>query len=535
VVDVVSVVWEAAVNPLTNNADLGGIGDGLAIFSDKPDPASSGDFSAVTVTATITPAISNVTVYFHAFDVDDPSSTNAPVDDETAVADNRGNSPDGEFDIALTTSTNGTCSTNFHVSMKPGDNYRVIASPIADFRSQYKAAQTNDHGALVTTNSAQEIEDRYTTLMLTVWRRLHVEVDSMEAVTNNRVVGDVTGIAGCTTGATNLTLSVNLRTGLNPQDNSTNLSTSTILGRFENGTIVLGTNNCQTSNGVTGNGDDFVVNASGFSLPAQIVHGGVTNGVGQVIALANGVFTIEVDLGTNQYAGATFQVVGVAFTITTNTTNTVTVGGAPAVPFILRDDDDETLLPYPNPPISFFQTILEPAYVKLINDGGGSLTNNKQTVQFVANVYNPDAAMNLPNAFESSGARGNDFWIVWVCSAFQPITTPGENYQTTDLGKRADGDSDSEVELVAIAPYGGALLFKETIRDGGAALYGLSVGDLEPPLVAHELGHSFGLPDRHLDADPVNRDSVMGYFWLSHGFAPIDIDIIRQSPENPGM
>jgi hypothetical protein len=205
---------------------------------------------------------------------------------------------------------------------------------------------------------------------------------------------------------------------------------------------------------------------------------------------------------------------GTAATLTTSTLD---------VPVSLVDDDDNnTLLPYANPSLAWLKTVMKDAYVKVVNDGGGDTNNNKQTVPFVLNVYDPDAIMSSANAFESSGNRGDDFWIVWLCSAYQPVAVPGENYGLTKLGGRADGDPDSETKLVAIAPYGGALLFRESIRDGGAASYGLSTTAIESPLVAHELGHSFDLLDRDEDSDPVNRHSIMGYFWLSNGFAPAD-------------
>jgi len=252
--------------------------------------------------------------------------------------------------------------------------------------------------------------------------------------------------------------------------------------------------------------------------------------------IGDSVYTIDVSLTLGAYNGGTFAVGNQLFDVFTNGVNTVNIIQVGQLPFTnLHDDDDDALLPYSTPPLGFLGQILSNCYIVVASDGGGNMSNNKLTVPFVSNVYDPNAIMSSANAFESSGNRTNDYWIVWLCSAHQPVTTPGENYGTTPLGGRADGDPDSEKKLVAIAPYGGALLFRESIRDGGAAAYGLSTNAIEPPLIAHELGHAFGLIDLDKDSNPVNQNSIMGKFWLSNGFAPMDIETIRKRTNSPGM
>jgi len=277
VLDVTSVVFQTNNSPLLLNTNLGGPGGGLAIFPDKPTPTSTLDYSSVRVVATVQPAISNVQVYFRSIDVDDPSSTNTPpLDDETVGHDNKAtNNPSGNLagggdTITLRTSAGGVAWTNFNTTMQPGDNFRVVASLLADFSNNTNAValQTNDHGAVVYRGNTNEIPSNNQTEMLTVWRRLHVEVDSMAAVTNNFVSGNITAISGNGTVATNLTLGTNLNTGLSPADASSNLTSSANLGWFENGTIMIGTNGPQTN--VTGNGDTFVIKTSGFNIPARI-------------------------------------------------------------------------------------------------------------------------------------------------------------------------------------------------------------------------------------------------------------------------
>ena len=124
----------------------------------------------------------------------------------------------------------------------------------------------------------------------------------MAAVVGNTVVGNLTGMTGNATAATNLTLSINLNTGLSPQDNSPNLSTGTGLGRFENGWIRLGTAAVLTG-GLYGNGNTFVRHPAGFAIPAEIIDGANTIPVGQVIGLSGSVFTVAKKEGLR--AGAT--------------------------------------------------------------------------------------------------------------------------------------------------------------------------------------------------------------------------------------
>jgi hypothetical protein len=141
------------------------------------------------------------------------------------------------------------------------------------------ALQANDHGAVVFLNSTVEIPSNYQTEMLTVWRRLHVEVDSMSAVINNRVTGNVLSIQGNSTGATNVVLSVSLNAG----DSSVNLSSATPAnGRFENGWIAIGTS---ISTNLLGNGNNFVRKPAGetFNIRFTLLDANGSNAIsGQV-------------------------------------------------------------------------------------------------------------------------------------------------------------------------------------------------------------------------------------------------------------
>ena len=90
----------------------------------------------------------------------------------------------------------------------------------------------------------------------------------------NFVDGHLTRIDGDGIVARRAFLSENLRTGLTPNDNSDNMTSSSDKGRFENGWIKIGSGTgtpgqTQTS-GLDGNGDDFVVKTAGIDIPVVV-------------------------------------------------------------------------------------------------------------------------------------------------------------------------------------------------------------------------------------------------------------------------
>ena len=133
----------------------------------------------VNVEATVEPPIAGITVYFRVWDVDDPSSTTAPVDPSGDITgpDNRGQAawvgePIGEATTTATTDSNGLATATLIVSMQPGDNYRVTAACI-NHSTGLGSQGSADFGLTPPVGAMTE--------MLTVWRKLHVERDAMAA------------------------------------------------------------------------------------------------------------------------------------------------------------------------------------------------------------------------------------------------------------------------------------------------------------------------------------------------------------------
>ncbi len=481
-----------------------------------------------------------VTFYLRSFDVDDPTAATNAVDNESTDDDNRGTTPAqaGQFTgqnnglLALTFPANvRETNAEFQVTMQPGDNFRVAVNADSNFLLRLENRDTTQHvgstEAVMNANKQRichpnvtgtpadrelRLSTNYASDVLTVWRFLHVEVDSMAAVTNNEVTGSITAIHGAGSSATNLVLNVNLRTGLTPNDQSANLSSGNDNGRFENGRIEIGADRVVSAN-IMGNGDDFVLDPQGFDIPAEITSGGATTTVGQVVAMAGQTFTVSSSMGTNSYTGATLRVAGSSFSITTNGATTITVSGTPTIPFVLWDDDSGSRLPQ-IPNTSDVDRAFRPAFIlsKTV------LQNTNATTPFVQNV---DTATNLSqyagvvqNSFRFdnvANSSNSSHWVVYLSSAFQSACIH-------------DGDHDSEgAVLGTVDDLGGvgALIFLESLAETPAT----TTVD-EKYTVTHELGHLFGGSHDFIhgfDGGLMDQSSVR----TSVDFTPVTLHKIR--------
>jgi hypothetical protein len=157
----------------------------------------------VKVKITIKPPMQGIPLKTKLYDPDDPSDADGPIDDDPNMGDNRG-TPLGFLAGAITSKIVGNVAVaweEFSVSLNPGDNFRLLAAPRdQDFNdikviSSQTAPETqgrlyvdeNDDGEY--NNGDEPVVDEgnpahaaiFSTPLLTVWRRLHVEVDSMGA------------------------------------------------------------------------------------------------------------------------------------------------------------------------------------------------------------------------------------------------------------------------------------------------------------------------------------------------------------------
>ena len=512
----------------------------------------------VEVSLTVAPP-GELKLYLRSFDVDDPTAGTNAVDDESMADDNRGATPaqagqfagesGGVLELVFPENVK-TANCEFQTTMQPGDNFRIAANGDRDFLATLANNDvTQDTGGgeadrnankqrIVCTNitgtvAEQEIRlaDNYASDVLTVWRFLHVEVDSMAAppttgAEKNTVEGTLTAVTGNGTVAQRAFLGVNLNTGLTPQDPSANLS-GTGNGRFENGWIKIGSGagtpgETQTID-LLGNGDDYARKDGGIDVPVLVSKTGQADVSGNLIAWSSILFSLNISSGTltTNYNGGTLNVAGVTTTISSVSTNgginTITVTAAPAIPFVLHDDDAASHPFQPNISLmqasdSTNQNLFATAYIRLVYDLGSGVKTNL----FQMNVESTADALAQLSAGRDSTSYPR-FWTAYVQGTFQGmplITLPGL--------VAGDSDPNNEAGVLGITPglnSLGALIFVETIRDSEVT-GGIAVGSLLQKTTTHETGHQFGL-------DHENNSIMQQGYPVPLVFAPRHLNDIR--------
>jgi len=182
-----TVAWQTSYDgQLDGNPNPGG---GLRMFPDAAEPGGN-PRQVVRVKATVGDLAPGEKrdghmVYFKSFDVDDPSANTGPIDDEGQTQDNRGTPPEGNLNPGFAvTNAQGEATVDFTVTMKPGDNFRVAADLNNDTWLNGLKVKQNDPQALIyESDEVTPVPPGKRTDLLTVWRKLHVEVDSMAAQT----------------------------------------------------------------------------------------------------------------------------------------------------------------------------------------------------------------------------------------------------------------------------------------------------------------------------------------------------------------
>jgi hypothetical protein len=481
----------------------------LQVFPDSPLPGDP-PANQVRIRATVTPAVAfSNGVYFRVFDVDDPYTNAPPIDNEANSADNRGalNQVSG---APFSTDTNGMAEAIFTLSMNPGDNFRAVAVTDPNGFNGLAALQNDGLNARVVTNATgTPVPANHVSPLLTVWRRLHVEIDSMRAVPSgsNLVAGQVTSIMGS---SANLATQVNVNVNLAAGDASVNLDSGGN-GRFENGGILIGTNSPPALTfGILGNGSTYFraqTNQS-FNIPFTLVNG--TNAaVGQVWGMdntgINTLFSMSTSLTAQAFSGGTMVVAGQAFGVLANSGNTVALSNANAtLAFAAVDDDDNSVLPH-LPDTSDLGRAFSAAYVSvLINDVGVSSTN----LPFVRNLETSAARLNA-RQWESAALHSADFWVAYVLGVFQHAT-------------QTDGDPDTELSPApfgtTFAVQGGSFVYVQRHYEPGVTNRLAEERDT----VNHEVSHLFGSIDG--TGEPTD----------THGnFSPLTIDFIRRNRPVP--
>ncbi len=215
---IASIEWTAHSNP-QQAADLQWVGsDIMHIFPDAAAP-HLGARPMVDVLVQVQPQLAGIPVVMEWYDVDDPDH-DGPIDTTDPPADQPGvNTPDNFITTvnALLTpppasDANGSIRTSFDIgSLQPGNNFRIAVAGRAERLALVKALARSDDARLFydknNNNAFEQGPDEVcmeastyhmgirATPRLIVWRKLHVEVDSMGAVAGNTVTGQITQVA----------------------------------------------------------------------------------------------------------------------------------------------------------------------------------------------------------------------------------------------------------------------------------------------------------------------------------------------------
>jgi len=229
---VTSLEFLAIASAVDDNPDW--LGGGKRIFADAPSVAGGGpDGSLVGVRGTT--SMPNCPVRIRSIDVDDPAFDTTIDRNGPAGGDNINKScgsfasHGGGCQIDPGSGGDGRFSVGFNVTKHPGDNFVIIAG--TDPAKVAKATIAFRDGKPVVQDAAGNdvpAGSIVATPMLSVWRRLHLQVHSMGVVTGNHAAGTITSIGPSSSTASGLAaMGVTTRTPLR-------------FGRFANGRLVVG-------------------------------------------------------------------------------------------------------------------------------------------------------------------------------------------------------------------------------------------------------------------------------------------------------
>jgi hypothetical protein len=457
---VISVIFEQANSTLDCNPKFGSptLCDGKRIFPDKDNPNDMLNKKIVKVTATLNIPTNLAKIAFKTFDVDDPD-TNMIIDPNGVLGnDNRGNpqagtlsfdstSPGTSDTIVVGTDENGKASVYLTTTMQPGDNFVVAASAGSSY---LESVTVNGTGLKHITDGPLPNTKAKITEMLTVWRRLHIEVDSMKSVTETTALANnVTGTipSAINIGQGNTTLTVSTANPLEPN-------------RFENGRLVIG-------------GVPFRVVSY---IPPAVANTATT------VTIRNKNAPVAVSAGQSfiLYDDDDF-----------NNDDGENVDG---------DAGNEDI---PDPDMSFLTdgsdnattNILAPAYIKTVRVTAAEGDTHDNSI-FKANLpsYNQTEMRTLLTDYDlTTGNTNNQFWTAYVLGSYQSILNrdndphqephpAGVADSITGTSPSSDDDGEGSV----------AFIFLEINRTKEIEGYNAFPERKMNTYVAHEIGHLLG-------------------------------------------
>jgi hypothetical protein len=187
-------------SPISDNPSAGA---GKRIYPDRTTPGDLVNRKRVRIVVTTEPLVAAATIYLKSFDLDDPSANSNPIDTNASAGDdNRGSPQAGTLaavgasgtsnTLTLTADGSGVARADFTVTMHPGDNFMIAASVDEAFLIGLVADGGNLRDA---SGNSLPVTKAKASLMLTVWRKFHLEVDRMGNVgTGNKVQGTIAAV-----------------------------------------------------------------------------------------------------------------------------------------------------------------------------------------------------------------------------------------------------------------------------------------------------------------------------------------------------
>jgi len=593
---------------------------GFRVFSGSRNPANAARNNVtVTVSLSVLP-IEPITMYVKAFDIDDPYTYPAAplppgtvanfIDPNdaggmgvyagtggpgvgipwTSEDDNRGSVTDGgkygafpddpdnndvlEISFALGQIAH---DISFNTSTHPGDNYRLAISADEDFLGQLRNTDQTDGFQIVSEFNNDEVPfgGRYLSPILSVWRILHLENDSMGpyvwggniqqrlGLINDFSSTPLGGAPPPVTEGTNIRKFEVVQSFSNwgaaqfddDSPNLDNMANPLATGRFENGEVRLDVGGIIfPAPSVHGNGDNRIEfsaaqSIAGLTCTVTDIAGGNLFNSTVVNVIRNGPgdysWTINIPPGViiGDYNNGNLNVAGggdVMITVPPGSVNVVESANF-QLAGTFRDDDGlgATL---PNQATLVNMNIFEDAYLITELDGGDAVANNENNLNFIQNIFTNHLvdvplinAQIQPLRDHIDSNESNNFWVVHLVTCWQSDhELDGDpNAETTSYGL-GDGYLDLAfpwVDNTEIAQGPATtMIFRETVNDNIPYPEGL--------LIAHEIGHQFGLshgnfpvattiPEYIADEMGIMRDDGINPAFTD--FIPRHINLIRVS------
>jgi hypothetical protein len=525
--------------PIEDNPGNGTPGTkiGLRTLPDAPAPGQAARDRVGVVAALNPPARPYMRLYLRVMDVDDPSSDD-PADDHDGPGgiDNRGGigflQPGGgqlPTQVEVQTDGDGKGRATLVLPLYPGDNLRVAACADAAYLSGLTASGTNlvdSQGRTLPTGRAE------VSPLLTIWRYLHIERDSMAAVQSNTVSGWIpeNGVTVVDQPAQNTPgrTDISVEPYLDPSP------------RYVGGSLTWAAGRAQ----VRGNSSTAVwIPSSDPSPPVGTVAALADGPQGWIVAVATGnvtpgpgadekTITVAVALddyppgSAGRFQSGTLTTSGRTYEVISNSDRVVRVrvqyGQQQPVhkqTFTIRDDDDNSLLPrsLDAADVAAIAQAFKEVYIETLDDaaaaaGGINQTNSRFVLNLKGDATEPlNAQVSHANSRQSGAESDSFYWVSYVQTSHQDIR---EKDWDPPVGEGAGGVS------VEVAPEG-RFIHCETIRD---ACGGLQPVDIRYVAI-HEMGHDFGIIE--------HRGGVMEPLTCgrtpSPYFTPRNRDIIRHA------